>query len=99
MTVNQRVSGSSPEGGASQSSTYRVKFVGAFLFAPKFAPQLLVKVSFHYFKVLSFLKIQNMEMQPTICILHLRVVMIKWFHVRWFNGHKKTVILLYNGYE
>jgi len=32
MTVNQRVSGSSPEGGASKSTTYSVFAVGGFLF-------------------------------------------------------------------
>ena len=42
MTVNQRVSGSSPEGGASESTTYSTFAVGGFLFAQQFA-QLVEK--------------------------------------------------------
>ena len=42
MTVNQRVSGSSPEGGASESTTYGVLAVGGFLFAQQFAQRGIV---------------------------------------------------------
>jgi len=42
VTVNQRVSGSSPEGGASESTTYSFFAVGGFLFAQQFA-QLVEK--------------------------------------------------------
>jgi len=42
-------------GGARKSSSYDVKFIAAFLFAPKFAPQNLENLIFNFLKNLFLL--------------------------------------------